>query len=189
MNSILSCLSLVTSKLNEANIKYGIGGSLLLYSYGLVSTCNDIDILFNDKDYEAVKNLFVCDIYYEKQSEHPLYKTSHMIELKINGIEIDMMFDFKIAFDEYSYVYKLLTNKRLINGVIFDFSLLEDWYLIYQLISGREEKVKLIEDYFLTSKNINFNQYHLLIDSQIPNGIRARMTSLVTIITDHNFDF
>jgi hypothetical protein len=189
MNLILSVLFLVTQKLSEANIKYGIGGSLLLYSYGLVSTCHDIDLLFIDEDYEKVKSLFALYIYHEKKEQHPLYKTSHMLKLKINGIDIDMMFDFKITFDKYSFVYQFQTNKRFIEGALLDFSFLEDWYLIYQLIPGRKEKVKWIEDYYLTSKKIDINRFQLLGKSIIPDEIRSRMSSLLAAVDEPDFDF
>ncbi|GAB6168403.1 hypothetical protein JCM1393_08630 [Clostridium carnis] len=50
-------LSYVGSKLNEENILWAVGASVLLNNYGIISKPNDIDILVDIKDIHKVDNI------------------------------------------------------------------------------------------------------------------------------------
>lgn len=54
---------------------------------------------------------------------------------------------FRYIFDNNSIV-----EFKSINGVNIPFSYLEDWYVIYQLISNREAKVNMIDKYILSNR-------------------------------------
>ena len=60
---IFDTLSYIGKELNSQGILWGIGASIVLYSYGLVDNPNDIDILVDIKDIQKadmiLKNLGV----------------------------------------------------------------------------------------------------------------------------------
>lgn len=150
---ILDVLSYIGEKLNEENILWGVGASILLNHYGLVESPNDIDILVHTKDIEKLDS--VLKSLGEKKLEEKVstYATEFFYEYIVKGIDVDVMAGFIIKHNEGEYKYTFdnesITEMKNINGINIPMTSLEDWYVNYQLIPNREQKVKLIEKYLL----------------------------------------
>ncbi|NLA54057.1 MAG: hypothetical protein GX858_06895 [Clostridiales bacterium] len=56
---------------------------------------------------------------------------------------------------------------------------MEDWYVIYQLIPGREAKVKLIEDYLKSNKISHPNLLQTALEGNLPAGIQKNIRRLL----------
>lgn len=146
-------LDLIAKKFNDENITWAIGASLLLNHYGLVENPNDIDILVDLKDIKKVDD--ILKEMGKKKPDNPLniYSTRYFYEYEIEDIDIDVMAGFTINHDcgSYEYIFypdaiNLFKNKE---NIVLPFTALEDWYILYQLIPGREKKVDIIESYFM----------------------------------------
>jgi hypothetical protein len=180
---MLKTLSFIGDRINNKNITWGIGGSLLLNSYKLIDNPNDIDILVDEtnatrlnemmtsigKPKEAIRSTPFCTTYFSKYS--------------INDIDVDIMGGFAIQHNEG--VYKLSFNqesivaKKKINGVNIPFCSLEDWYILYCLIPNKQEKAILIENYLRT----NGVKYPRLLKEalkhSLPLEVKERVISLL----------
>ncbi|MFD3449360.1 hypothetical protein ACFDTO_32810 [Microbacteriaceae bacterium 4G12] len=144
-------LSYIGEQLNQSNILWGVGASILLHQFNLVDKPNDIDIFVDLKDIEKADEI-LSKIGEKKQREKTsTYSTKYFYEYIINGFDVDVMSGFIINHRsgtfEYTFDHHSISSLKKINGVEIPFTSLEDWYVLYQLIPNREAKVRLIENY------------------------------------------
>lgn len=158
MNKLMSdTLSYIGDILSKKKISWIVGGSIVLNYYGLTEIVNDIDLIVDIKDFEKVKSIFSTIGEFEELPKKGIYKTEGYIKCKINRVDIDIMSNFKII--HYKGVYEYLLDQNSIskaieiNNVEIPLGSLEDWYEIYKVIPGREEKVQLIKEYFSRRDN------------------------------------
>ncbi|MBM7615884.1 nucleotidyltransferase family protein [Alkaliphilus hydrothermalis] len=146
-------LAYVAEKINNQNIRWGLGGSLVLHHYGLIDDPNDMDILVSLGDAEALDDV-LQSIGERKEKEATLtYKTKFFNQYKVKTMDIDVMGGFTIKHSRGDYEFPF-DEESIIGcmerkGVKIPLTSLEDWYIVYQLLPNREEKVKLIEEYFI----------------------------------------
>lgn len=152
---MFNTLSYMGEKLNNSNITWAVGASILLNQFGLVDKPNDIDIFVDIKDIEKTDEILKGMGDKNKWEKTATYSTKYFYEYIISGINVDVMAGFAVNHSngvfEYIFDYKSISEFRLINGVDIPFTSLEDWYVIYQLIPNREPKVNLIEKYLLSN--------------------------------------
>lgn len=152
---MLDTLSYIGEKLNNKNIVWGVGASILLNHYGLIEKPNDIDILVDIKDIDKIEKIFNQIGERKQQEETTIYSTKYFYEYIVKETDIDIMaglvINHRTGKFEYTFDCKSTVELQKINGVDIPFNSLEDWYVIYQLIPNREVKVKLIEEYLLSN--------------------------------------
>ncbi|MDO9100184.1 MAG: hypothetical protein Q7V53_05505 [Caldisericota bacterium] len=180
---LLDTLVLVARTLNHAEALWGVGASTLLYYHGLVSEPHDIDIVTSETDIEVVAAT-LRGLGIEKLSEPgELYSTSRFLEYVVNGTDVDVMAGLAIKHADGTYVLpfdrRSITAKRTEDGVTVPLMSLEDWYVVYQLIPGREPKVKLIEDHILDSRCLDLELLDRELDLELPLHVRARIEGLM----------
>ncbi len=215
---LFEVLNILADKLNKENVTWGIGASVMLHHYGLVAMPNDIDILVEEKDIEKVDS--IIKEMGEKKPLNPMktYSTKYFYEYEVQGVDIDVMAGFIINHEEGNYEYTFhkdsLIFERLnhtnndpsgehsLDNITLPFTTLEDWYVLYQLIPGREKKVQLIEDYLkervsnkmnikeIVSNNvcikeiyaINVNILKRSLNQKLPYMVEKRIKDFITII-------
>lgn len=142
-----STLYKLSKILNDANIIWGIGGSTLLEYYGLYSHPNDLDIWIHPNDINKVKNLF--ENYKEIESNIYLPEKYHL-KIHFYDIDVDFVACFMIKPNQHEFTFHISPdNLQYIkkDDMNIPITFLEDWYIIYKLLK-REDKAKIIEDYF-----------------------------------------
>lgn len=148
---ILETLSYIGEKLNEINVTWGVGASILLSQYGLVDSPNDIDILVDIRDIDKVDSILQSLGEKKEWEKTSTYSTKYFYEYVIDSIDVDVMaglaINHKGGIFEYVFDKKSVSDHIDIYGVSIPFTSMEDWYVIYQLIPNREAKVAMIEDY------------------------------------------
>jgi predicted nucleotidyltransferase len=146
-------LSDLGEKLNDSNIVWAVGASILLNQYGFIDKPNDIDIFIDVKDIERADEVLKSIGKKKEWEKVATYATKYFYEYMVNGIDIDVMAGFAVNHNsgifEYIFDINSITEFKVINGVSIPFTSLEDWYVIYQLIPKRETKVDMIEKYLL----------------------------------------
>ncbi|MBP2028660.1 hypothetical protein J2Z35_002490 [Acetoanaerobium pronyense] len=170
-------------ELNKNDIKWGIGGSLLLKKHLLIDSANDIDIIVSAKDINKA-----VDILDKLAIRMPVpikkeYSTKHFFQYKLDGVSIDVMSQFTINHEcgsfEFIFDEKSTPDSVKIGDIELPYTSLEDWLIAYMLMVGRENKVKLIWDYFIN----NGISYPELIERalklQIPESIKNRLLELL----------
>lgn len=185
VNRMFNTLSYIGKKLNEVNIVWGVGASLLLNYYGLVDQPNDIDILVHTKDIEKVDALLQSIGQKKIRDRDTTYSTKYFYEYIVNGVDIDVMAGLTINHSEgsYEYVFDTLSvcEKYEVNHITIPLTTLEDWFVLYQLIPNREEKVRRIQDYLMSNGIKNPFLLNRALDGNLPTQIRSKITQILQL--------
>ena len=149
----------IAKKLNQADITWALGGSVMLELRGLPVKPNDIDLLVSLEDVEkadrVIKNL--CQSRQNnshKKDEN--YATQFFYQYKIDGIDFDLMAGFTLKLKEkeenkifeYRFNETSIVKNMKLNDAKIPLSSIEDWYVLYNLMPGKQNKVQLIEKHF-----------------------------------------
>lgn len=180
---VLDTLSYVGKQFNKTGILWGIGASVVLNQYGLISNPNDIDILVDIKDIKKADEILKSLGKKKPTEETSIYSTKYFYEYVVNDIDIDVMAGFAINYDENTYEFsfdsKSITDVKSINGVDIPLTSLEDWYILYQLIPNKDSKVNLIEKHLICN---GIKETHLInraLSKNLPNKVRERIQQLL----------
>lgn len=180
---IFHTLNYIAERLNNNKILWGVGASIILNHYGLVSKPNDIDILIAEKDIKKTDEILSSLGNKELRKEVDTYSTKYFNEYVVNGVEIDTMAGLIINHNcgkyELEFDTQSITLVKYDNNIKIPLTSLEDWYVIYQLIPGREYKVKLIEDYFLANGVANLNLLKRALTKELPEIVVTRINKLI----------
>ncbi len=150
-NKLEILLKKIAKLLNDQNITWAVGASVMLNHYGIVQGPGDIDILVDLKDIHKLDD--ILSKIGEKQERFPnkIYKTRYFYEYIIDGIEIDVMGGLCICFNgkdhSFDFTKDSIGDFMEIDNIKIPLSKLTDWHDIYKLLPNREEKVALIEEY------------------------------------------
>ncbi|MEI4461025.1 hypothetical protein SZL87_01165 [Exiguobacterium indicum] len=170
--SIEQVLEKVVACLQQERIQFGIGGSLLLHHHGLPVTPLDIDLVVALADAERTVLLLSEMGTVLEQDEMSLYATEVFKEFMIEGIDLDLMSGLQVHHDEGVFVYPF--DEQSIDSTGLPFMALVDWYVIYQLIPGRDQKVTMIEDVF-TKQEVDHERLEQLRQLVLPKAVRNRI--------------
>lgn len=172
MENVLKKLS---GSLNSEHILWGIGASLVLKSYGLVEESHDIDIIIAPSDISRA--LEVLDSIGTRQ-EVPLkkeYKTEHFHVYDIDGTSIDVMSSFRITHSMGVYEFildeKAITRVDIIDGIPIPYTGLEDWFVAYSLMIGRDKKVEMIKQFIKVHGCTNSELLLRALEQPLPEEI------------------
>jgi hypothetical protein len=184
-NVLFDTLVVVACALNQADVCWGVGASVLLYYHELVDVPRDIDIMTTEADADMVASI-LGSLGYEAPGDpaRSLYSTSRFLEYVVDGTEVDVMAGFAIKHVGGTYVFPFdeqsVTMKKNVDGAMIPFTSLEDWYVLYQLIPGRETKVKLIEDHLRSGSVLDVALLERALARQLPPDVRTRIEGFLT---------
>lgn len=165
-------LAYIVKALQQEQIHFGIGGSLLLAHHGLPVTPRDIDLVVALADVErAVQVLSEMGTVVE-QDEMSLYATQVFQEFIIHDIDLDLMSGLQIRHNEGIFAYPFA--EQTLNETGLPFMSLIDWYVIYQMIPGREQKVVMIE-HWLADQEMDRERLEQLRRLNLPQAVRNRI--------------
>lgn len=148
LNKKLEVLTKIAHMLNESQVLWAVGGSMLLYFKGKTDVFHDIDLMVGERDIEKVKSLLVSIGKLSPENPNVQYKTRHFLEFNIDGVDVDVMAGFVIVKDGKDYDCSLsaeqVTEHILLNGEMIPLQSLSDWRKYYALM-GRTAKVEMID--------------------------------------------
>ena len=141
----------VAKALNEAGVRWALGGSSLLYLKGISSNFNDLDLMVLEEDREkAINALLIIGEHQNSESS----KDKDFEEFVVDGLDIDLISRYVInAYGEDHDCSFKNENVDHFNLDDEDVKLdsLDAWYDIYSL-QGRNEKARSIKEYQLYNK-------------------------------------
>ena len=144
----LELLSQIAKELNDRNVAWAIGASMLLYFKGILSDFHDIDIMVSEEDFELVQEVLTSFGELQPPNPNSKYRTKRFGEFVVDDIDIDVMAGFIIMDEDREYYFPLkhedIKDFTEIAGVKVPLQSLEEWRNYYQLM-GRAEKAKLID--------------------------------------------
>jgi len=170
-------LTEIARHLNERGIVWGIGGSLVLKHHGIVKSARDIDILVTLEGLEAADEELSSLGHKQTKMTSPLFQTTYFYEYVINGIEVDLMCDFKIVRDPlYTYPFdaESVVSADFIDDVRIPYTSLEDWYILYQLMNRNDDKTLAIRQYLQTNGITHPNQWDRMLKT-VPDPLKSQI--------------
>lgn len=152
LNKNLTVLSKIAHMLNENQVLWAVGGSMLLYFKGKTDHFHDIDLMVGESDIETVRSLLLSmgelspartDLQTVTQ-----YKTRHFLEFTIDGVEVDVMAGLVIVKNGRDYDCSLFPEQVAeqipLGEELIPLQALSDWRRYYELM-GRASKVEMID--------------------------------------------
>lgn len=181
-----NALSYIAEELNKSEALWAVGASVMLYFNGLVEKPNDIDILATEKDIEKVKAVLdsLGEMTFDgcNEGKDP-YLTRYFYKYKVDDTDIDLIAGFRIknaqGIYEMPFDEKTIAYYGKVNDVSVPLCSLEDWYVLYQLMEGREPKVKLIEDYLVKNGINNMELLERALKEKLPDSVKCNVNKLI----------
>ncbi len=184
MNNLI--LNKVAKTLNSSGCLWAVGGSTLLNQYGLLNNPKDIDILIDPKDENRIKSFMnkignLIDI--KKKDE---FKSNKFFRYDINGIIVEFIGGFKIAFGENKLYEVIFDDKSIVSSINKDcvkinLMSLEDWFVIYKVMNDPKCRLPLIMKYFkdngIKYKSILYRNLTLQIPIEVKNSIESLLNT------------
>lgn len=144
MEYTLKGLVAIAKNLNSHNIRWALGASLLLYLEGFDITVADIDIVVHIEDHQSLLDL-LAEYEYTYQEPNQKYKTEHFYSLFSEGIDVDIMLNFKVIKEDVLYEFPFHIEKELeIDNTTIYCSSVDEWLNAYKAMN-RIDKVLLIQ--------------------------------------------
>ena len=144
----LKVLTDIAKRLNENNIKWGVGASLLLYLKGITDTFQDIDIMVTAEDVDRLRITLSEIGKMQPSNPNKMYRTRHFYEFVIDGVDVDVMEGFVIVKDGLEYDCSFTSDSIYeyinISGENIPLQSVSDWRRFYELM-GRDAKVEMID--------------------------------------------
>lgn len=180
----MDTLELLAEKLNKINITWAIGASTVLYSNGYEKLPNDIDLFIEEKDFVMVRNdLLKYGEEKIKIDDNDIYNTQKFTTIVVDGTEIDIIAGFYIRHEEGEF--RFVFDDKSIDIVIdvgnqtVNIMALEDWYILYQLIPGREKKVQIIKNLLEKKETIRMDLIDRSLELELPICIRKTIEKII----------
>ncbi|MBQ9357216.1 MAG: hypothetical protein IJT98_08020 [Prevotella sp.] len=147
MRHKLAVLANIANALNQADITWAVGGSLLLFLKGKVESFHDIDIMV-DEDQAGQAAAALASLGRElPYKPNPKYATRHFHEFVIDGVGVDMLAGFVIISKGRSVECPLraddITGSTEVMGAHIPLHSLAEWHRYYQLM-GRKDRADQI---------------------------------------------
>lgn len=184
MKKIESVLIKIAEAFNSSNLLWGVGASVLLHKYNLVENPSDIDIVMSIPDIEEADRILSALGEKLPAKDTDIYSTDYFYEYIVDGVNIDIMAGLKINIDNSVFVYKFdeasIPHSFTVGNVLVPFTTLEEWFVLYQLIPGREQKVSLINNFF-REKGIEYPYLlqQMTKDKDLPKPIKERLQATI----------
>mgnify|MGYP002673886621 CR=1 FL=1 len=143
-------LQRIAHRLNEAQVEWCLGASMMLYFKGIVSEFHDIDLMISVDDVEVVEAILseMGTLCPSSQEPNPMYQTTCFMEYVIDAIDVDVMAGFAIVREGEIYDCSLnkeqITEQLMLEDEIIPMQSPRLWCTYYRLM-GRSAKAEMIE--------------------------------------------
>lgn len=181
----LGILSKTARALREAGVRWALGASAMLYFNGLVETYHDFDLLIAKGDMPATQAVFTA-LGAKALPPAPVggdYATAEFRQYTLGGMGFDLLCGFAVRRDHKAYPYPF--DETRVAGYAqalterVPLAPLADWWVLYQLMRGREEKAALLERYLRAHPD---GESRALLGQwlrrRLPSDIRERVMQL-----------
>lgn len=165
--------------LNEAEVIWGVGASLMLHSLGLVEEVNDIDIMVDIKDKEKAVEALEKIANHIPTLQKDEYETRYFGTFEVDGTDLDVMSGFRIKHSDGVYEFPMdgqsVVKIDVIDGHRIPYTSLEEWLVAYMIMIKRESKVKMITDYFDKEGVAHPELLERALEQDLPKEIRKEI--------------
>jgi hypothetical protein len=176
-NAMIQTIEQVGKALNEAGVRWAVGGSVLLQANGFPVEPNDLDVIFEKND--AEKAVRLLESVGARRASDPSYhyQSYSFTELMVGSVEVDLMAGLTVIKDRVHYEYPFDASTpldlRVVGSVTVPFMTLEDWLVLYDLMPGKAWKAQLISDHFRKNGSLHPGRSAVLLGQMAITGERA----------------
>lgn len=177
-----NCLIKIAKELNAQNIGWALGASMLLYYKGLIPKANDLDLVIALDDVERAEHVLTSLGKKQPENPHSDYATRYFGEFIIEGVDVDVIAGFRIVTGDTTieYVPDPKTFETLVlQGETIHLCPLEDWYVLYLLMSNREERAATIKEHFFRT-GANTTCLKTWAERGLPQAVVRQINALVS---------
>lgn len=186
---LIDTLAEVAGALNRDGVHWGVGGSVLLQHFGLENQPHDIDIVVAEQDAESAAQVLDRLGTRKTRSEQGSYVTFRFLEYVVDGTDIDVMAGLGIRHSAGIYLYafdeRAVTDSMPAGTAVVPLTALEDWYVLYQLMVGREQRVRVIENYLTGVGSAHVKLLERALEQRLPPDVRSRTERLLLTIAQN----
>lgn len=177
-----SALKKIAIELNKNNIRWALGGSFVLAHYHLVDVVNDIDILIAETDAQKAESIFSTFAVKGHATRKEPFATKQFHKYKYLNTSIDVMGGFQIYHEKGLYALDFdvssITNELYIDDIQVPISSLEDWYILYALIPGKQYKADLIESHWRANGIQHPSLLKRAMIKSLPGHLKMKLESI-----------
>lgn len=164
----LKVLKKIARRLNGAGVTWALGASLLLYLKGITDHFHDIDLMAEEEDAAAAKEILLSMGELQPPNPNGKYKTKEFLEYIVDGVDVDLMIGFAIVeggrVHDCSLRREQISEFYSLEGERIPMQSLRLWNSYYQWM-GRSDKCRMIREYLGVPVNggpSRLNSYELL---------------------------
>ena len=96
MNGKIFVLKKIAHILNENNITWALGASMMLYFRNVTDTFHDIDLMVCNEDAIKTKEILSSIGVLQPQNPNSKYQTKEFLEYVIDDVDVDVMIDWQL---------------------------------------------------------------------------------------------
>lgn len=169
----------IAEALNAAGVTWAVGGSMLLKWHGLSERANDLDLVVAEEDAERAHEALLAIGTGERGTAKEPYRTRYFYVHEADGTSIDVMGGFRIAHE--SGVYEFPFGEASISGrEPVPLCALEDWYVLYQLMAGKADKLAAMETHFALKGVARPELLRQALERELPDRVRVKVEGLLS---------
>lgn len=144
----LRVLSKIAGELNQHQITWAVGASLLLYFKGKTAVFHDLDLMVAEADAEKAGQILRSLGTLQPPDPHRQFQSKCFMEFVIESVEVDVIAGFTIVTADQRHYFPLrkeqIKDHTMVDGITVPLQSLAEWRHYYELM-GRTEKVKMID--------------------------------------------
>jgi hypothetical protein len=175
----------IANELNKHQVHWALGGSLMLLHHGLADDAHDIDLMVTIEDFITASSVLLSlGIKMKNRDEiSPLYQTENFTEYKVDGYDVDLMAGLQISHENGVYRYCFdelsMTESKWYDNVKINYASLEDWYVLYQLMPHRSNKVLKIEHHLIKIQIKHPLLLERALRGNLPEAVKHRVEGIL----------
>ena len=181
----LAALAKAVCALNAAGVTWAVGASAMLYLESVVTTFNDIDLIIAEDDLPAAQAAMLSTGAVPLPPAPPVsaYRSVFFSEYQLDGVDFDLLCDFTIRRKDAVYRYPFGRERVAewvdVQGERAPLCPLEDWYVLYLLMPGRQKRATLIGHHLHANPREHSRLWlNRWLGTRLPGDVRERVMAL-----------
>jgi hypothetical protein len=183
--SNLAVLAKAAHALNKAGVVWGVGASALLFLSGLVEEYNDIDLIIAPECEKAARKALegLGAKAAPPAAPSAAYETQSFTEYTLAGVDFDLLCGFAIRRRDGLYTYDFWHERIAewvdVLGARAPLCPLEDWFVLYLLMPGRQKRATLIGRHVKQHPRERSRAWlNRWLSNRLPGDVRERVMTL-----------